>query len=233
MNKDVIPERLLQLRACRSRNSVAKEIGIRPQTLEKYEKGMRVPPLDIAADIADYYGVSLDWLIGIDEKQLSEKELICEMSDYTGLSEKAVKIIKKMHDNDNQLPDSEHKAVFILNKLLEYDKLYYLLTKMIDLYKDSQKLLETANDYNEQSKIAQLLLSDVFDGFTDLEMYCDVHRYTLSNDFNKFLDTIDNRIQPTYSAFNKKLQIQSFENTLKEFKQNKPRPNTSEHSDGE
>lgn len=43
---------------------LAKELGLVKQTVGHWETGIRVPSLEIAAVIADYFNVSLDYLIG-------------------------------------------------------------------------------------------------------------------------------------------------------------------------
>lgn len=89
MNKKEFQEKLLQLRNYRSLNSAAKGIGIHYQTLQKYENGDTLPPVDTAADIANYYGVSVDWLLGI-EKPKNDNEFICDISKFLGLSKATI-----------------------------------------------------------------------------------------------------------------------------------------------
>ncbi len=43
-------------------------LGIKQQTLSGYERGSVKPPLDIAKDIAEKCGVSLNWLCGLPEQ---------------------------------------------------------------------------------------------------------------------------------------------------------------------
>lgn len=46
------------------------EIILCDQSLySKYERGERVLPLDLAVKLAEYYGVSLDYLVGRTDKQ--------------------------------------------------------------------------------------------------------------------------------------------------------------------
>lgn len=48
-----------------TQKDIAKAIGVTPQTLSGYEKqDGKLPTLDTAAKLAEYLGVSLDWLIG-------------------------------------------------------------------------------------------------------------------------------------------------------------------------
>ncbi len=58
-------ENLIVLRGDKTLKEVSDGIGIDVQSLSRYEKGERIPNVDIAKDIADYYGVSLDALYGV------------------------------------------------------------------------------------------------------------------------------------------------------------------------
>lgn len=62
----VFSERLIQLRKSKgiSQNTFAKEIGVSPRTYQDYEYGAREPQVSIFVRIADFYGVSLDYLAG-------------------------------------------------------------------------------------------------------------------------------------------------------------------------
>lgn len=62
-----VGERLLGLRLERGKSllAVAFEIGIDRETLRLYETGRYCPKIDTAYKLANYYGVSIDWLAGI------------------------------------------------------------------------------------------------------------------------------------------------------------------------
>lgn len=93
MDKDLFKKRLIELRGERSRHSVAKDLFLKDQTLEKYEKGYTLPNIEKAAEIAQYFGVSTDFLLGLSDVQSFDTDIqaICK---YTGLSEKALRNIK-------------------------------------------------------------------------------------------------------------------------------------------
>ena len=62
----VFSERITQLRKKKgiSQNAIAKEIGVSSRTYQDYEYGAREPQVNIFCRIADFYGVSLDYLVG-------------------------------------------------------------------------------------------------------------------------------------------------------------------------
>ena len=62
----VFSERLIELRDGRnlSQKEVAKEFGVVVRAYQRYEYGEREPQLSVLIRMADYYGVSLDYLAG-------------------------------------------------------------------------------------------------------------------------------------------------------------------------
>jgi transcriptional regulator with XRE-family HTH domain len=67
----VFSERLSFLRRQKhiSQEAFSKEIGISNRAYQYYETGTREPTLSVAAKIADFYGVSLDYLAGRSEEK--------------------------------------------------------------------------------------------------------------------------------------------------------------------
>ncbi|MEH2941202.1 helix-turn-helix transcriptional regulator [Oscillospiraceae bacterium 44-5] len=67
----VFSERLVSLRKSKgvSQAFAAKEIRISPRAYQKYEYEESEPTLSVAARIADFYGVSLDYLAGRSEEK--------------------------------------------------------------------------------------------------------------------------------------------------------------------
>ena len=59
-------ERLIELRDSRklSQKEVAKEFGVVTRAYQRYEYGEREPQLSTLIRMADFYGVSLDYLAG-------------------------------------------------------------------------------------------------------------------------------------------------------------------------
>ena len=58
--------RLKELRFCKEKTQlqVQMETGIEQALLSKYENGVRIPPTDTLMILADYYGVSMDYIMG-------------------------------------------------------------------------------------------------------------------------------------------------------------------------
>lgn len=65
-----LPERLLLLRQERglSQKGLVKEMGLPLNTYVRYERGEREPVASILVKMADFYNVSLDYLVGRTDK---------------------------------------------------------------------------------------------------------------------------------------------------------------------
>lgn len=61
-----IGEKLLDLRKINmiSRNELAKRINVTERAIQYYENGERMPKANVLVAIADYFNVSVDWLLG-------------------------------------------------------------------------------------------------------------------------------------------------------------------------
>lgn len=67
---DGFPQRLKKLRERRrmSRGVLGELCGLSKSAISRYERGERIPSLTDAALLADYFGVSLDYLCGREKK---------------------------------------------------------------------------------------------------------------------------------------------------------------------
>ena len=66
----IFQERLVYLRKEKglSQNAVAKEIEVAPRAYQNYEYGTAEPRLSTIIRISEFYGVSLDYLVGKSDK---------------------------------------------------------------------------------------------------------------------------------------------------------------------
>lgn len=67
-----LPERLLELRRERhlSQKALVQEMGFALNTYVRYERGEREPTASALAQMADFYGVTTDYLLGRTEERL-------------------------------------------------------------------------------------------------------------------------------------------------------------------
>lgn len=59
-------ERLKNLRASKnmSQNKLAQILGVQPMAVSRYERGLREPDMETLQKLADYFDVSVDYLMG-------------------------------------------------------------------------------------------------------------------------------------------------------------------------
>ena len=64
-----ISEKLLNLRKEKgvTQEEVAAKLGVSPQSVSKWENGISYPDISLLPLISDYYGVSIDYLLGKDD----------------------------------------------------------------------------------------------------------------------------------------------------------------------
>lgn len=101
---DTIPTCLRKLRkeAGVPQHIVAEAIGITRQCLSNYENGQSSPDLDRLDSLANYYGVSADYIRGASEVKTADVT-VQAMAEYTGLSADAIIML---HDYKQSATDS-------------------------------------------------------------------------------------------------------------------------------
>lgn len=64
--KEMLPKNLVKLRSERkmTQSEVAEKLNYTDKSVSKWERGEAIPPIDVLKDLADLYGVSLDYLVG-------------------------------------------------------------------------------------------------------------------------------------------------------------------------
>ena len=86
---DALKERLKELRGEVPQKTAADAIGIDQQSLSRYERGERKPDAEILLKIANYYRVSVAYLVG-QTKLKAVSEEYETVSDVTGLTDAAI-----------------------------------------------------------------------------------------------------------------------------------------------
>ena len=101
-----IADRLKALRAQKGVNqdTVAEACNISRIALARYETGARVPRAENAARIADYYGVSVDYLLGREEQptQTAESKPTPKEMATADMRAEAKQILEGMTDEQYQ-----------------------------------------------------------------------------------------------------------------------------------
>lgn len=74
MYKEIFGERLKKARieAGYTQTQIYDITGIKPNTLSRYETGTREPDIETIGTLAEFYEISVDWLMGIGTKKTKE-----------------------------------------------------------------------------------------------------------------------------------------------------------------
>lgn len=116
--------RLKELRGNRSQKEIANELGVKQQTYSRWELGDRQPKLDEFAALAHHFGVTTDWLLGVEQQQNGEsiKRIITidgKTTEYEsgpiqhGLSSR----VRDLKRNAAQATDSINKLLESIDKI--------------------------------------------------------------------------------------------------------------------
>lgn len=100
----VFSQRLKELRTEKelSQGELAKELGISRASIINYENGERIPDVEFAQKIADYFFVTVDYLIGRIDARIKDNEFI-SICERLGISSSALTLFafKKMQEPHN------------------------------------------------------------------------------------------------------------------------------------
>ena len=95
--RNILGERLksARVKAGQTQEDIAKLLRVQRQVISYFENGSRTPNIDDLIKLAEIFGTSTDYLLGLTDAQSTDLEVkyIC---DYTGLSEAAV---SELHNN--------------------------------------------------------------------------------------------------------------------------------------
>jgi len=95
MYSETFPSRLKEMRKSHgfTQQEVSRELGISQQNISNYENGNREPDMETLTQLADFYGVSTDFLIG---NGLHEFHGFEPVSSWDGMKIRASDFPKKM-----------------------------------------------------------------------------------------------------------------------------------------
>lgn len=210
MQQNTFGERLTELRENKnlSRQKVADDLGVSRASLEYYEKGKRTPDIEILLKLADYFGVTCDYLIkGVSTENVS-------IHAKTGLSDKAIKVLSLLNSKkDKAIEYRDFIDVFIKNKNIEcengcfvycgyicefnYDKVYlidavnYFIEKIYERYLDLNGLMRIANLKYTDSEFNKSLSEIIID--TDINLYKRIYNQgtiLMGKEYSEYLEQI-------------------------------------------
>jgi transcriptional regulator with XRE-family HTH domain len=114
-----LSERLAQLQTAHSvhKKEIAKAIGMSVMGYYRYETGVRKPDSDTLIALADFFGVSIDYLVGRDDTapkpahvvSASDMELIRAYSDASADDRNLIDVILKKYKKPRRAGNAAQK----------------------------------------------------------------------------------------------------------------------------
>lgn len=121
---NIFPTRLRKLMEKNNtkQSDLAKFLDISRQAVAQYKDGKAQPNIEMIVNIAEYFNVSSDYLLGITNVHTNDKDLkfVCE---YTGLNEDAIEGIQN-------ITEDEDKA-YLLDLFLSSKSLYGIIFNLL------------------------------------------------------------------------------------------------------
>lgn len=111
--------------------ALAEELGIKESTLSKYERSEREPNIETLIFLANYFDVSVDYLIGKTDCMHEEHQLI---SDLLGIDERTIVILKGLSRSQTGYGELDFLEAIIQHpqfpNLIAQINSYYVHTKI-------------------------------------------------------------------------------------------------------
>lgn len=102
-----------------SKNQLSEEIGVSRQAISQYCDGSTIPNADKLLKIAEFFNVSLDYLVGRTENFTTDDKLrfVC---DYTGLNQNTVEYLREaiQHSKAHELLGVDSDFIYNLPKMI-------------------------------------------------------------------------------------------------------------------
>lgn len=123
----LFPSRLRELRNTKdvSQQQLAQDIGVTKSTISLYENGDTVPDVKVLSRIAQFYGVSFDYLMCVSDSKSAENQATAAT---LGLSDESIEKINTYRNDQAKANETTGlNSVDILDGLLSEDEFWHLL----------------------------------------------------------------------------------------------------------
>lgn len=183
--KEIFRERCLQLD---NNKELAESAGVSPGTMSKYlnPNFTNIPTADVLYNLADHYGVSIDWLVGKTNNKIIDDSLapsdackalvsICESFPSVQLTKSTV--IDTCYDIDpsGRMYEAEQKEN-------EYIHISFPMWEKLPTNQDKIHALQYGNSIGENIKINNFLL-----GYSDLRSAREKTEFLSTDEYNKII----------------------------------------------
>lgn len=156
-------------------SEIGEKLGVSRGAISFYENCDRTPDIEFAAKAAEFFHVSVDWLLGLSEVDSSNSDIqaVCK---FTGLSERAIKSILELQRMESFLENNcSVNMASLLSMILEnpcfeplmedfqfcLDFIYRLKTSKSHKSPSNQKIIDdTISKLRNQTKTDFVVLPD-------------------------------------------------------------------------
>ena len=196
-----------------TQQELAEKTGCSRQAVAQYMDGSNAPNIDKLILIAEFFNVSIDYLVGKDKEQ-TEEELVQSIVNYTGLDEKSVEVLHNLKcESTNEIEETVKKisAVFsgrrsqdtktdlsFINTFInsQFNAVFnHPNSYLYEYCRNLKKCIEIYNqviDFEIQDDFDTDFLFQKFNKFDDdmneIKKKIRVEKYLITDDFNDTLD---------------------------------------------
>lgn len=196
-----------------TQQELAEKTGCSRQAIAQYMDGSNAPNIDKLILIAEFFNVSIDYLVGKDKEQ-TEEELVQSIVNYTGLDEKSVEVLHNLKcESTNEIEETVKKISAVLSGRRSQDTktdLSFINTfinsqfnavfnhpnsYLYEYCRNLKKCIEIYNqviDFEIQDDFDTDFLFQKFHKFDDdikeIKKKIRVEKYLITDDFNDTLD---------------------------------------------
>ena len=159
--------------------ALAHELKVSRQAVSQYQDGSTQPNLQKLAEIAKYFGVSVDWLLGLTDMPTPNMD-VRAIANYTHLSDKAIERL-----NSLTAIEGGDMYLIMLSAMIESPELYRLIGQI-------RYYIDRLAEYEASSK-------DDPAAFDAAEYKIASERYGVTYSFEKLLNDVLERLSDKHS----------------------------------
>lgn len=132
---------------------LSENLNIKEPTLSKYERSEREPNIDSLIKIADYFEVSVDYLIGRSDCKKQDYQPI---ADLLGIDDKTIEILLSLVKTESQIKEMDILEAIIQNRFFPN-----LINQIYSFIINDERGWKDVNIYNKDGTIANIITAEI------------------------------------------------------------------------
>ena len=179
-------------------SELAAFLGCSVQAVNQYKQGTAVPHIEKIVKIAEFYNVSVDYLLGITDAPSRDND-IQSVCGFTGLSQKAVLLLHDLSSSSSYTKGFRESVISLIlesdifwNEIMEYVQNSYMQKKgsVMEISADMEREAQEAAELLTFLNFSGYTKYTVLDGGTNSEIQIQM----ASDSFGRLLSSIVNKI---------------------------------------